>query len=314
MKPLAVVLAAGEGRRMGDISANWPKPLLPVLNVPVLVWTLDQLRGVGVSDAWANVRHLSRTLLAAKSHLEQASNVRLHLVPEDAPTGPAGGLLACLRRCPPSNEVVAVHGDVFVGEGYAGLLDAHRSSSADVTMLVTAVPDPSRFGAVTVVDGLLVDWAEKARDAKPGAYVNAGAYVLSPRAREVSRQYPHLDDCDFKDLLPWLASHGLIVRVHITDGLWSDIGTPESLASLNADLVGRAKWRTRAIPLLIEGSVYDAFENWIAISARVGTCTMYRVIVGADATIADHCHITESVVLAGAILPQGTVAHRAVLS
>lgn len=310
---MGVVLAAGQGRRMGEISAIWPKPLLTILNVPIILWSLTQLREAGVSRAWANIGHLAGKMRASQASLERASGVTLRLVEEHALTGPAGGLLACLRRCPSAEHVLIVHGDVFAADGLTGLLESHLAARPDVTMLVTPVPDPWRFGAVMTRDGLLTGWAEKSPDTPAGALVNAGAYVFGRRACEASLGYTRADNCDFKDLLPWLAAADLTVRVHVTIGLWSDIGTPTSLVALNVRLLDRADWRARAAELALERLFRDAHGNWLAESAHVGRGVLRRVIVGPGAWIGGDCELTECVILPGAAVAHGTIARSMVL-
>ncbi len=278
-----IILAGGRGKRMGQLSDRWPKPLLPVLNSPIMTWSLTAMRDVGVT--------------ATK-----------------APSGPVGGLLACMRRSPSGKHLLVAHGDVFVADGFAGLAEAHRVNGADVTMLVTAVGDPSRFGTTRVVRGVLRGWAEKSPDSPPGSLVNAGVYLFGRSACQMCLRFPLAPESDFKDLLPWLARSGLSVRVHRTNRLWSDVGTQASLRSLNTALLGDLSWRERAASLCWDRSRYDSRLNWMAVTAKVGRCDVSRSVIGAGAVIADGCQLVECVVLPHAIVQSNTIARRALIS
>ena len=192
----AVVLAAGEGTRMRPLTANLPKPLLPVAGKPFLRHSLEALRAAGIRDlailiGWQGHRIRERFGDGAALDLSIAyeeQNERL---------GTAHAI-GCMRSHV-EGPFLSVNGDVVVsGQALSELLAFHGKVRGPV-MALAEVPDPSAFGVVEMKDGKVSSLEEKPR--KPKSHlINAGIYVFdedifplidatpkSPRANSRSR-------------------------------------------------------------------------------------------------------------------------------
>lgn len=130
----ALVLGAGFGRRLGELTESCPKPLLSLGRETIAEHILSGLARAGIVDVFLNVHHLAEQFparLGDGSH----RGVRLHYVPESAPKGTAG----TPRDLAPQlgGEDLLVHyGDIVHEHNLAGLVALHRHSRAQATILV----------------------------------------------------------------------------------------------------------------------------------------------------------------------------------
>src|SRR5262245_50420937 len=86
----AVILSGGRGQRLSPLTDTTPKPLLPILNLPLLLWKTARLKRAGVQEVYANVHYLPEAFHEAVGICEMYGP-RLRLVPEARLTGPLGG-------------------------------------------------------------------------------------------------------------------------------------------------------------------------------------------------------------------------------
>src|ERR1700733_3192978 len=131
----AVLLAAGMGSRLRPVTGNLPKPLVPILNVPLLFWLVQTLRDAGAMCLVANTYNFHEQMSAAAERLCERDRVSLTLVREDRLSGPAGGLAACRSVLPGTDCYLVISADAWADFDVAELVDSHRRSGADLTIL-----------------------------------------------------------------------------------------------------------------------------------------------------------------------------------
>ncbi|MFJ4185188.1 sugar phosphate nucleotidyltransferase [Kitasatospora sp. NPDC089509] len=310
----AVVLAAGEGRRLRPVTEQLAKPLAPVLNVPLLYWNLAALDSGGfgpiVVNTWAKAEQVEEAARTLRRRGDQAPV----LVREATLTGPAGGLAACRTALPDDRCCVVFSGDALTDLPPAELAEAHLASGADLTILATSVPDPHRFGVLSLSGDTVLGLQEKPASPPPDAMVSCGIYAVGPRAFRLLNPRPG-HPYDFKDLVPELLAAGLRVRVHRLTGFWNDVGTTEALREANL-------WALRAVPdrvatqrqrdgLWIQGTPrladgLRAAEALVGDAASIGPgVTLRRCVVGPGARIGAGATVVDSVLLPGARVPDG---------
>ena len=214
----AVILAGGKGTRLASVSGESPKVLMPVAGRPFLSHLLDQVRRAGVS------RVILSTGYQAERLGEFAAREKVLTCAESEPLGTGGGLRNTLSMLT-STDVLVMNGDSYVDADLKVLTSAHRGL---VTMLLTAVPDTSRYGRVETINGKVSGYVEKGA-AGPGD-INAGVYVIArsviesiPTGRAVSLE---------RDVFPGYIGKGL--RAVTGKYRFIDIGTPESYKEAEA--------------------------------------------------------------------------------
>jgi len=225
--PVAI-LAGGLGTRLRPALADVPKPLAPVGGRPFVLYLLDQLADAGFRHVAFLVGYrgdqMRRTLGARYRHLSLAYSQ------EPAPLGTAGALRLALPRVK-GETLLLMNGDSFCEVAFARLVAEHRERRADLTMVLTKVPDADRFGSVHFqADRRIARFAEKQTGGGAG-WINAGIYVIErnfidkiPPDKAISLE---------RNLLPaWVQSH--CVFAHPSPGRFLDIGTPVSYAGAEA--------------------------------------------------------------------------------
>lgn len=320
----AVVLAAGEGRRLRPLTDTVAKPLVPVLNVPLLYWTARSLRDAGTTRVVINTHARAPQLSLAAVALTGTPGLDVRTVREPELSGPAGGLAACRAELPTADCYLVLSGDALTDVDLADLVRAHRSSGADLTILATGVPDPQRFGVLELRGSRVVCLREKPADPPPGAVVSCGVYVIGARALSLLDPADHAL-YDFKDVLPALLSAGLTVRAEVTRAGWSDIGhldafhranlraldaVPDQVAT-EVRLPGGTAW-IQGSPSVSTDSVLRG--SLIGDAATVGAgARLHNSVVGTGAWIGPGARVTDSVVLPGGYVAEGRTAESEVV-
>lgn len=219
----AFILAAGKGTRLRPFTDALPKPLMPVLNKPVMAHILNLCHKHGFDQLVANLHYRGEKISAFFSNGADY-DVSLQYSWEEQLLGTAGGV----RRQADflaNDTFLVISGDVMTDIDLTALLKFHRESGAVATMAVKEVGDPSRFGiVVTETDGRVTRFQEKpARGTEQSRLANTGIYVLEP---EVFNWIPPMAFFDFgNDLFPMLVAKGAPVYAMHTDAYWSDGGT-----------------------------------------------------------------------------------------
>ncbi|MFJ9890382.1 sugar phosphate nucleotidyltransferase [Streptomyces sp. NPDC091287] len=320
----AIVLAAGEGRRLRPLTETLAKPLAPVLNIPLLYWNVVLLHGC-TNRLAINASYLAEQLTLASRSLGRLLGNAPAVVEETMLSGPAGGMLAARRALSAGTDFLVVSGDALIGEDCHDLVAAHRSSGADLTIAAKPVEDPRRFGVLELDGADIVGLREKPADAPPGSVVSCGMYVIGDRAAALLRPEPGAL-YDFKHVVPELLAAGLSVRAHVQEGHWSDVGDMAALHAANlfalrSGLLERAATPgTDAHGAWTQGAVTTARDLdvtgpvCLGAEARIGPeCAVERSVVGPHARVGAGSRLRDAVLLHGARVPPGADIDHAVV-
>ncbi len=245
----AVILAGGLGTRLRAALPNHPKVLAPVAGRPFLDYLLEYLAGQAIRKAILSVGYLAdqvRYYAAAG----QRWGIELSYVYEETPLGTAGGIKLASQGL--ERPFFALNGDtlfqVDLGELWQCFIHLETKAAISLRKVPNGSRDQSARGAVRLLPGegrchVIVDFAEKPvgiNQAKPlpgedpEAWTNGGIYVLTPQAlagvplgQAVSIE---------RQVFPALAASGQLAGCQ-QDGYFIDIGTPESLAAFEQDVI-----------------------------------------------------------------------------
>ena len=222
----AILLAGGQGRRLRSITGSLPKPMVPLVGVPVLDRLLDLLRRNGFTDVCMTLCYRPEVI---QEHCGDGSSYGVHLKYriESEPRGTAGGVRACSDFYG-REDFLVISGDAACDFDLARLMRVHRESGAGVTIALCRNAEPLRYGlAVTDPTGRIRSFIEKPLWPRVVTdFVNTGIYAVSPRVMEL---VPDGRAFDFgKELFPLLLRRGELIRGEVMDGYWCDVGTPLS--------------------------------------------------------------------------------------
>ena len=223
--PPAIVLAAGEGRRLRPLTRHRPKPMLPAATKPILEHVFDVLVDAGVPEITVVVGHGRDRV---QSHFGSTyRTVPLTYVVQEKQLGSGHALLAAESAT--NGSCLVINGDQLVDERIvADVLEQHESSAA-ATLGTIQRTDVSEYGGVILEDERVVDLVENPRDDRH-YYLNAGVYVLDPIVFEALNSMDRVaGELSLIDGLSELVERGERVEATVSEGLWIDATYPWDL-------------------------------------------------------------------------------------
>lgn len=294
----AMVLAAGLGTRMQPLTRLRAKPALPVLNRPLLHWTLAALAEAGVRDVAINTHHLPATVREAAGS-GRRWGMRIVWSHERRVLGTGGGPRR-LRRFFGDEPCLLVNGDVFFRFDLRQLAARQRRTRAPVVLGLIPNPDPRRYSPVTMDrQGLIRAIAGQPGPARGRPWLFTGVHLVDPALFE---RLPRGPSDSVRDLyVPLLAEGARVEGVHLR-GAWYDLGAPPLyLASQLAMIRTRIPGRARGC-LVDPGSAVDR-------GARV-----MRSVIGRGAMVEEGSLVEDSVVWEGSRIGSGSVVRGSIVA
>src|SRR6266446_2748 len=233
----AVVLAAGRGTRMRELTTDHPKPMIEVRGKPVLQHILEGLRDAGVRNFLIVVGYHAD---AVQNFFGDGSryNVAIEYATQAVQDG-TGRVVDLARDFVGNGPFILAYGDILVDPAnYEPLVDLPDDVEAMLT--VTRGEDVSKGGAVFVNDEMeLVDLREKPKPGEPTSpWYNAGLYAFhSSIFHFITKLKPSpRGEYELTDAVRDLAYSGKKVKALELSGAWADVRDPEILARLNSQL------------------------------------------------------------------------------
>ncbi len=239
----AIIMAGGEGARLRPLTINCPKPMVPLVNKPVLAHTIDLLKRNGITDIIMTVQYLAEVI---QDYFGDGSDfgVNIRYSVEEVPLGTAGSVRKVMDWL--DDTFLVASGDGVSDVDLRRVIDFHRRTRALATITLAHVGNPHDYGMIiTDADGRVVQFMEK-----PGwtdvfsDTVNTGTYVLEP---EVFQFYDQNQVFDFsQDLFPLLMDQEEPLYGCVADGYWTDIGSLAEYVQASADVL---RGRVQVSPL-----------------------------------------------------------------
>ena len=304
----ALVLVGGRGTRMWPLTAECPKPLLPLAGVPFLELQLRQIAAAGVEEA---VLAVGGEDLAAFEDFAagRTEGPDIRFVVEEERLDTAGPVVAALDTL--DERFLVLNGDVIVETDLSDYL-ARSPEGAAGTLALVRVEDTSAYGVVvTADDGTVQRFVEKPPPEKaPADTVNAGIYVMSRRAFE---GYDAGALSFERVVFPALAERGELAAL-VVEGRWIDIGTPPSYLDATAALLrGESRLHHPEPAVLIaetariEGTVEGPWA-WVADEAWVEEgATVTRSVLLPGARVASGAAVSDAIVGWEAVVGEGSI-------
>ncbi|HUT15723.1 MAG TPA: sugar phosphate nucleotidyltransferase [Anaerolineae bacterium] len=217
----AVILAGGKGTRLAPYTTVFPKPLVPIGDMPILEVVVRQLRGAGVNQITMAVGHLAELLMAFFGDGSRF-RVQIDYSREDQPLGTAGPLAQIGGL---EDTFLVMNGDVLTTLDYTALVTYHRERRAAATIAMHQRSVKIDLGVIEVSDdNRVVEYIEKpTHDYR----VSMGIYVFEPSVLRYVERGVRLD---FPELIWKLLADNHPVFGYPYDGYWLDIGRPDDYA------------------------------------------------------------------------------------
>lgn len=306
----AVIMAGGEGTRLRPLTSLRPKPMVPIVNQPVMEHIIGLVKHHGVCEIVATLAFMPRVIQDYFGAGEEWG-VRIDYAVEETPLGTAGSVKNAAHLLDADEPFIVISGDAITDIDLSEVLAFHRSRGGAVTIALKSVPDPLDFGVVvTAEDGLVERFLEKPTWGQVFSdTINTGIYIVEPWVLDY---IPDGKPFDFSsDLFPLLMQNGHRIYGVAVDGYWCDVGSRESYVDVHRDILqGDAR-------IFIPG-VHASEGLWVADSAKIDDNVHLGsgVVIGENVRIREGAHIGDQTVIAdNCVIGHGaTVSHSVIWS
>lgn len=229
----AIILAAGEGTRLGPMTANRPKVILPIFNKPLLQYNIELLKRNGIDEVVINLHHHPS---AIRDYLGdgRAFNMKITYSYEKRLLGTAGAIKKVADSI--KGTTLLLYGDNFINASLKKIVKYHTRQKGMMTIALMRGLDPTKCGIAALNEnGRVIRFKEKPRKEEVFSdLINAGIYVFEP---EVLEFIPEGAEFDFgKDLIPHLIKNGEGVFGQMIEGYLFDIGIPSQYLRVHRDI------------------------------------------------------------------------------
>jgi mannose-1-phosphate guanylyltransferase/mannose-1-phosphate guanylyltransferase/phosphomannomutase len=321
-----MVLAAGLGTRLRPITYAMPKPMVPVLNRPVMEHILRLLARHGFGETIANL-HWFPDLIEAHFGDGSALGMELSYSREEQLLGTSGGVRKAAGFL--GDSFLVISGDALTDIDLSAMREFHESHDGIATLATKRVEDTSQFGvAITGPDGRIQGFQEKPDPAEAlSDLANCGIYMFRAEIFDffpepgTSKAAGPGDPEGFADwaldVFPGLLAGDIPFYSHEIDAYWNDIGNLEELRESTVDAL------TGAVVVEREGEVVEGFRNGtasddegslsgpvlVAPGAEIGDDVRIDgpSVIGDGARIGAGSRLREVIALPGAQIPPGSV-------
>ena len=278
----AIVMAGGEGTRLRPLTCAVPKPMVTLLDKPMLSYVTEHLLRHGISEMAMTLGYLP-SVITDWFEENKPQNAHIEYYIEDVPLGTAGSV----KNAAPfiDDTFLIVSGDALTDIDLTSAVQAHKEGGALATIVLKRLGSPLEYGVViTSDDGGVERFVEK-----PGwedvfsDTVNTGIYVLEP---EVLELIPDRTQFDFaKNVFPLMMSKGMPIYGWVADGYWCDVGNIESYIKAHEDML------KGAVRVDIPGR--NAGGIWVGDGVSISNSALIQSpsFIGAGAVIGDGAKI-----------------------
>ena len=309
-------MAGGEGTRLRPLTSNAPKPMLPLVNRPMMEHIIDLLKAHGITEIVVTVAFMPN---AIRNHFGDGSEfgVTMTYASEETPLGTAGSVRNAMSEL--DDTFLVISGDVLTDIDLTALIEQHRQHEALATIGLVRVENPLEYGIVIANEDNSIErflekptWGQVFSDT-----INSGIYVLEPRIFDwIAADEP----VDFSsDVFPKLLEEGEGVFGSVAEGYWEDVGTLAAYVRAHKDILdGRVEVSIPGFELY--DGVYVGEGTEISPDAELsgpavigdnclvdaGVCLGEYVVLGTGVRMRRDCELERTVVHDNAYIGEGT--------
>lgn len=297
-----MILAAGLGTRLGELTSRRPKPMLPLCGTPLVRWVALWLRSQGIREIVVNLHHLGEQI---EAELGDGSALGVAIAySREAPEilGTGGGVRRARDLLDDGSgaPIVVVNGKILLDLDLDAVLDAHRRRGAEATMVLRRDPAAERWGSLRLdADGEVVGFLGLERPGStPGEpLMFTGVQVFEPRF--IDRIPAEGAPCIVRTAYRQLFDEGRGYFGFVTDRYWHEhSNVTRYLAGLRNVLDGRAElaYRERALVGIDPSATIDPSAKivgpvWIGRDVHISP----HAVVGPHVELGDRVEVAEGV-------------------
>jgi len=304
----AVIMAGGFGTRIQPLTSNIPKPMIPLLNRPIMLHIVELLKKYQITDLVMLLYHQPSVI---KNFFRDGADfgVKITYVTPLEDMGTAGAVKCAEKFI--DERFLVISGDLLTDFNLQKIIDFHADNKALATITLTPVKDPLQFGVVITDKNRRITqflekpgWGEVISDT-----INTGIYVFEP---EIFKYIPANENFDFsQDLFPKLLEKKEPLFGYTVKGYWRDIGNTDSYREAHHDIF-RGK-----INVKIDEPKQDVVGRDLRIGADVrlddSAVLDGTVVIGDNSQIFGSAHIKDSVIGRNCTIEPGVKLSRCVI-
>jgi len=307
-----MVLAAGLGTRLRPLTNEITKPMVPVLDRPVMAHILDLLDRHGFDSVIANLHYFPESI-------EQYFGTRLSYRFEPELLGTAGGVRGCADFFEGESFVV-ISGDALTDIDLSAFAARHREAGGIATLAVKKVSDTREYGVVLHDrEGRITGFQEKPSPEEALSDLgNCGIYMFEPEIFDYFPERPFVDWA--QDVFPALLVGDVPFHIHEVREYWNDVGSLAELRqgtfdALRGELRLQVEGREVSPGVVVAGDsvVPDSAEVegsvWIGHDVELGEGVRLTgpLVLGDGARVGEGAQLRDSIVLPGTVVAPGAI-------
>jgi UDP-N-acetylglucosamine diphosphorylase / glucose-1-phosphate thymidylyltransferase / UDP-N-acetylgalactosamine diphosphorylase / glucosamine-1-phosphate N-acetyltransferase / galactosamine-1-phosphate N-acetyltransferase len=292
MTKKAVILAAGEGKRLRPFTETMPKVMLPVANKPVLEYVFDAVRKSGIAEAVVIVGYKKEEIM---EYFKDYKHLKITYVTQDKQLGTAHALLQAKKHI--NDSFIVLAGDNFIDSGSITKL---MKDPSEYSLLIKEHPHPSKYGVVFVENRSIRRIVEKPKE-DVGKYISTGIYKLPRSVFSQIEQCASEGTYALSSVIQTIVEQGKRINT-IVAKFWMDIVYPWDLIGINEAMIHGTAASTSGI-----------IEKGVTLKGAV--------TIGKDTKIYAGCYIVGPVVIGegceigpnACIFPSTTIGNNTVI-
>lgn len=288
----AVVMAGGFGTRIQPLTHSCPKPMLPVVNKPMMEHTMMTLKDYGITE-FIILLYFKPEII--KDYFKDGSDfgIKISYVTPDDDYGTAGAVKLAQDLIGDDNFII-ISGDLVTDFDLQKLFHFHSEKKSKLSIGLTSVENPLQFGVVIANSDNVIEkflekpsWGEVFSDT-----INTGIYIIEP---EILDFIPKSENFDFaKDLFPLLMKNNIELMAYNMAGYWRDVGNPDSYREVHADILNeKVKFKIPGIKTEFpDGTLYSSVPYTLDKSIEI----IGNVVLGKDVILKKNIKLNNTVI------------------
>ncbi|HOG47568.1 MAG TPA: sugar phosphate nucleotidyltransferase, partial [Anaerolineae bacterium] len=319
----AVVMAGGAGSRLRPLTINRPKPMVPIVDKPVMAHILDLLKRHNITDVVVTLQYMADVIQADFGD-GRSIGMNIQYSIEETPLGTAGSVKNAQEFL--DETFLVISGDALTDFDLTEVIAQHQARQAMATITLYRVPNPLEYGVIVLDSSGRVQqflekpsWGEVISDT-----VNTGIYVLEPRVLDYFEPGVPFDFS--KDLFPILLERSEPMYGYVAGGYWCDIGNLQEYMRANADrLEGRVQleppgrniggniWCQDEVEIAPDAQLYGPIYLGYGVKIKGGVIIHGPTAIRDYTVVDNRAHIDRSIVWRNSYIGEGVELRGAVI-
>ncbi|MEN8907060.1 MAG: NDP-sugar synthase [Clostridiales bacterium] len=232
----ALFLAGGMGLRLQPLTNKLPKPMVPIMNKPLLERTFIHLKKIGITEIVISSCYQPDYLKNYFGNGEKFG-LKIQYIVEEIPLGTGGAIRKAASQF--EKTFVVFNSDILSDMDLKKMIYHHKENAAQASIAVTEVSNPSEYGVIEYNnEGQVVSFIEKPKPGQNSSnFINAGIYIFEP---EIVKEIPSDKVISIeRDIFPKYIADGYKIIIFKNERYWIDIGTIEKYMQVHKDIMSK---------------------------------------------------------------------------